>query len=76
MGGVARGSGATLSNRLHLLGMRGRFVPRIVQTADDSATQLLLVDAGKGVALTFSGVRENIPLTPSSSVRSSPISAR
>jgi len=55
------GSGATLSNRLHLLGMRGRFVPRIVQTAEDSATQLLLVDAGVGIALTFSGVRENIP---------------
>ncbi|WP_166880609.1 LysR substrate-binding domain-containing protein [Salinibacterium sp. ZJ450] len=56
------GSGATLSNRLHLLGMRGRFVPRIVQTAVDSATQLLLVDAGVGIALTFSGVRENVPV--------------
>ncbi|WP_243075451.1 LysR family transcriptional regulator [Microbacterium sp. SS28] len=38
------GSGATLSDRLHLLGQRGRFVPRIVQTAPDSATELLLVD--------------------------------
>tara|TARA_B100000949_G_scaffold147756_1_gene129771 strand:+ start:265 stop:1233 length:969 start_codon:yes stop_codon:yes gene_type:complete len=55
------GSGATLSHRLHLLGMRGRFVPRIVETAVDSATQLLLVDAGIGIALTFSGVRQNIP---------------
>ncbi|WP_344818919.1 LysR substrate-binding domain-containing protein [Microbacterium soli] len=55
------GSGATLSNRLHLLGLRGRFVPRIVQTAVDSATQLLLVDAGVGIALTFSGVQANIP---------------
>jgi DNA-binding transcriptional LysR family regulator len=55
------GSGATLSNRLHLLGTRGRFTPRIVQTALDSATQLLLVDAGVGIALTFSGVRENVP---------------
>lgn len=56
------GSGATLSNRLHLVGIRGRFVPRIVQTAVDSATQLLLVDAGVGIALTFSGVRENVPV--------------
>lgn len=55
------GSGATLSNRLRLLGIQGRFIPRIVQTAVDSATQLLLVDAGVGVALTFSGVRENLP---------------
>ncbi|MGO2112596.1 MAG: LysR substrate-binding domain-containing protein, partial [Pseudoclavibacter sp.] len=55
------GSGATLSNRLHVLGVRGGFVPRIVQTAVDSSSQLLLVDAGVGVALTFSGVRANIP---------------
>ena len=55
------GSGATLANRLHLLGARGRFVPRIVETVADSATQLLLVDAGVGIALTFSGVRENVP---------------
>jgi DNA-binding transcriptional LysR family regulator len=55
------GSGASLSNRLHLLGLRGRFVPRIVQTARDSATELLLVDAGIGVALTLSGVRDNLP---------------
>lgn len=55
------GSGSTLSNRLHLLGIRGRFVPRIVQAAADSATQLLLVDAGVGIALTFSSVKQNIP---------------
>lgn len=55
------GSGTTLANRLHLLGVEGRFVPRIVETVDDSATQLLLVDAGVGLALTFSGVRESIP---------------
>lgn len=55
------GSGATLANRLHLLGAEGRFVPRIVETVADSATQLLLVDAGVGLALTFSGVRENVP---------------
>lgn len=56
------GSSATLSNRLQLLGTRGRFVPRVVRTAVDSATQLLLVDSGAGVALTFSGVRDNIPV--------------
>lgn len=56
------GSGATLSTRLHELARRGRFVPRIVETAADSATQLLMVDAGIGIALTFSGVRENVPV--------------
>lgn len=56
------GGGATLSTRLHELSIRGRFVPKIVATAPDSATQLLMVDAGNGIALTFSGVRENIPL--------------
>ena len=55
------GSGATLSNRLHLLGVEGRFVPRIVRTAPDSATEFLLVDAGVGIALTLSGVRDNLP---------------
>jgi len=56
------GEEATLSNRLHLLGRRGRFVPRIVDTATDSATQLLLVEAGMGIALTFSGVQQNHPV--------------
>ena len=56
------GGGATLSARLNQLAMRGRFVPRVVETAVDSATQLLLVDAGAGIALTFSGVRENVPV--------------
>lgn len=54
--------GATLSARLHELAQRGRFVPRIVETAADSATQLLMVDAGTGIALTFSSVRENVPV--------------
>lgn len=56
------GGGATLSMRMHQLGMRGRFTPRVVGTTVDSATQLLLVDAGAGIALTFSSVRENIPV--------------
>lgn len=55
------GREATLSNRLHLLGQRGRFIPRVVETAIDSTTQLLLVDASVGIALTFSGVRDNLP---------------
>lgn len=55
------GSGATLSNRLQILGMRGRFVPRIVEVAPDSHTQLLLTAAGAGFALTFSGIRDNVP---------------
>lgn len=56
------GGGATLSTRLHELARRGEFFPRIVETAADSATQLLMVDAGIGIALTFSGVRENVPV--------------
>lgn len=56
------GGGATLSNRLHELARRGRFVPRIVDTAADSATQLLMIDAGSGIGLTFSGVREHVPV--------------
>ncbi len=56
------GGGATLSTRLHQLAVQGRFVPRVVETTADSATQLLLVEAGVGIALTFSGVRENIPM--------------
>lgn len=56
------GGGATLSVRLHELAQRGKFVPRVVATATDSATQLLMVDAGSGIALTFSGVRENVPV--------------
>lgn len=55
------GSGATLSNRLHMLGLQGRFVPRVVHTAPDSATVMLLVNAGEGIALTLSGVRDNLP---------------
>lgn len=56
------GGGATLSSRLHEFARRGKFVPRVVETAADSATQLLMVDAGIGIALTFSGVRENVPV--------------
>ena len=56
------GGGATLFTRLHEIARRARFQPRIVETATDSATQLLMVDAGAGVALTFSGVQENVPV--------------
>lgn len=54
-------STATLPNRLALLGLEGGFVPRIVQIAPDSATMLLLVAAEMGIALTFTGVRDNVP---------------
>jgi len=52
---------ATLPNRLNVLGITGRFVPRIVQLAPDSSTMLLLVSVQVGVALTLSGVRNNVP---------------
>jgi DNA-binding transcriptional LysR family regulator len=55
------GSGATLPNRLNKLGVTGRFVPRIVQVGPDSSTLLLLVAAEVGIALTLSGVRDNVP---------------
>lgn len=58
---VLPGAGtATLPNRLSVLGVKGAFVPRIVQMAPDSSTQLMLVGVGAGIALTFSGVRENL----------------
>ena len=53
-------AGATLPNRLNVLGVSGGFVPRIVQVAPDSSTQLMLVGVGFGIALTFSGVQENL----------------
>ncbi len=56
------GIGATLSSRLGELARQGAYLPRIVETAPDSATQLLMVDAGVGIALTFSGVRDNVPV--------------
>lgn len=54
-------SGATLPNRLNVLGVNGGFVPRVTQIAPDSSTQLMLVAVGQGVALNFSGVRDNVP---------------
>ena len=54
------GGGATLSHRLQQIGRIGRFVPRIVQTVPDSSAEFLMVAAGLGVALPFSGVRDNL----------------
>jgi DNA-binding transcriptional LysR family regulator len=56
-------SGGILSNRLNLLGASAGFVPRTGPVAPDSATQLMLVGAGAGVALTFTTVAENVPST-------------
>lgn len=55
------GAGATLPNRLNTLAMTAGFVPRIVQVAPDSWTQVVLVGAEMGVALTLSSVRESVP---------------
>ncbi|MBU3995418.1 MAG: LysR family transcriptional regulator [Actinobacteria bacterium] len=52
---------ATLPNRLNLLGASAGFVPRVVQVAPDSSTLLLLIGAEAGIAVTFSGVRDNLP---------------
>lgn len=54
------GPTSALSNRLQSLARTAGFVPRIREHAPDSWTQILLVDAGVGVALTLDSVRDNI----------------
>lgn len=54
------GPTSALSNRLQSLARAAGFVPRIREHAPDSWTQILLVDAGVGVALTLDSVRDNI----------------
>src|SRR5699024_3222231 len=53
-------AGASLANRLHKLASRCSFDPHVVHVAPDSSTQLLMVEAGLGIALTFSGVRKSV----------------
>lgn len=55
------GLGAALQNRLNSLAMASGFTPRVVQTAPDSWTLLVLVAAGMGCALTLDSVRDNAP---------------
>lgn len=57
---VLPGGAATGLNRLSLLSVEGGFVPRVVQSAPDSSTLLLLVGAGVGVAPTLSSVRAHV----------------
>lgn len=54
------GPGAALPQRLSVLAAQADFVPRITHVTPDSATSLVLVAAGYGVALTQSSVRNNI----------------
>lgn len=54
------GAGAALQNRLNSLAMAAGYVPRVVLTAPDSWTLVVLVGAGLGCALTLDSVRDNI----------------
>lgn len=54
------GPGAALPQRLHVLAAQAGFVPRITQIAPDSATSMVLVASGFGVALTQSSVQRHI----------------
>lgn len=54
------GVGAALQNRLNSLAMSAGFVPRVIQTAPDSWTLVVLVGAEMGCALSLDSVRDNI----------------
>ena len=54
------GPGAALPQRLHMLAAKAGFVPRVTQLAPDSATSMVLVASGFGVAMTQSSVQEHI----------------
>lgn len=54
------GFSAALQNRLNTLSMAAGFAPRIVQSAPDTFTQLVLVSTEMGCALTVDSVRTNI----------------
>lgn len=56
------GFSAALQNRLSSLSMAAGFVPRIVQSAPDTLTQLVLVSTEMGCALTLDSVRNNITI--------------
>ncbi|WP_120003456.1 LysR family transcriptional regulator [Nesterenkonia muleiensis] len=54
------GPGAALPQRLHMLAAQAGFVPKITQIAPDSATSMVLVASGYGVAMTQSSVQDHI----------------
>lgn len=54
------GMGAALQGRLNSLAMAKGFTPKVAQTAPDSWTQLVLVGAEMGCALSLDSVRDNI----------------
>lgn len=54
------GPGSALPGRLTSLAMAAGFVPKVEQTAPDSWTQLVLVGAEMGCALSLDSVRDNI----------------
>ncbi|QCP07257.1 LysR family transcriptional regulator [Micrococcus luteus] len=53
------GLGSALANRLTTLATSAGFAPRVVQQAPDSFTQMVLVAAGLGCAVTLDSVRDN-----------------
>ena len=54
------GAGSILHNRLNSLCMAAGFIPNIVEEAPDSWTQIALVGAELGCALTLDSVRNNV----------------
>lgn len=54
------GPGAALPQRLHILAAQSGFTPLITNIAPDSATSMVLVASGYGIALTQSSVQAHI----------------
>lgn len=54
------GAGSILHNRLNSIGMAAGFVPKLSDEAPDSWTQIALVGAEMGCALTLDSVRNNV----------------
>lgn len=54
------GPGAALPQRLHMLAAQAGFVPKVTHIAPDSATSMVLVASGYGVAMTQSSVQDHI----------------
>jgi DNA-binding transcriptional LysR family regulator len=54
------GVGSALQNRMNGLARASGFVPRVVQTAPDSWTLVVLVGAGMGCAVTVDSVPDNV----------------